>query len=107
MNRNTKKLPTPEELAFYRSKIETGSFIGKNQLAAVFVALDDATDRANHAEKQLQSVINAANAHLEMFGVVADCIPWGKTFLTNEAIIRMNEAPIMLRKALAAARKSE
>lgn len=50
----TIKLPTPSELAFYRSKIETGSYIGTRQLAAVFAALDDAVDRAEKAENRLR-----------------------------------------------------
>ena len=104
MSRKIKKLPTPEDLAFYRSKIETGSFIGKNQLAAVFAALDNAEARANCAEERLQSLVGASRAHLEMFEVVAAGVPWGKTCLTGEAITRMNEAPILLRRALCEAR---
>lgn len=51
-----KRLPTAAELAFYRSKAEDGSYIGKNQLAAVFVALDAATARAEHAEARSESL---------------------------------------------------
>ena len=54
MSKKTTRLPTPADLAFYRSKIATGSFIGKNQLAAVFAALDDAVARANDAEAKLR-----------------------------------------------------
>lgn len=40
------KPPTPEQLAEYRSKAVSGQHIGKNQLAQVFMALDDAERRA-------------------------------------------------------------
>lgn len=42
------KHPTPEELADYRRKAETGEHIGKNQLAQVFMQLDK---HASDAEK--------------------------------------------------------
>lgn len=48
------KLPTPRELDFYRSKVRDGSHIGKNQLAAIFAALDDAVDRVEKAEARLR-----------------------------------------------------
>lgn len=60
MSKNTKKLPTAKELAFYRSKAVDGSYIGKNQLAAVFAALDAETARADLAEQWLLSVSEAA-----------------------------------------------
>lgn len=53
MRKKTIKLPSPEELAFYRSKIETGEHIGVRQLASVFAALDDAVARAKQAEQLL------------------------------------------------------
>ena len=56
MRKKTQKLPTPKDLAFYRSKIETGSFIGKHQLASVFAALDAETARAEKAEALLHLV---------------------------------------------------
>lgn len=95
-------LPTEAELDFYRSKIATGSFIGKNQLAAVFAKLDAETARADFAEQQVKELASAAQAHLVMFETVADGVQWGKTFLSADAITRMNEAPLALRKALCA-----
>lgn len=56
MGKRTPKLPTPAELALYRGKIETGSHIGSRQLAAVFAALDDATARAEAAEKRVRDM---------------------------------------------------
>lgn len=53
MSKEKSKLPTPAELNFYRSKVETGSHIGTRQLAAVFAALDDAEGRAQKAEQLL------------------------------------------------------
>ena len=53
MSKKRTLLPTPAELAFYRSKIERNSFIGKNQLAAVFAALDDAVAQLKQAETLL------------------------------------------------------
>ena len=100
MSKKPVKLPTVTELAFYRSKIENGSYIGKNQLAAVFAHLDAENARADFAEQQIKELAVAAQAHLEMFEVVANGIQWGKTFLSAEAINRMNEAPLALRKAL-------
>jgi len=48
-------LPTPKELEFYRSKAVTGSYIGRKQLAHVFMALDDALDRAKRAEDRVKA----------------------------------------------------
>lgn len=62
MSKTTPKLPTPEELEFYRGKIETGSFIGPRQLASVFAALDDATARAEAAEKRVRDMGAATKA---------------------------------------------
>lgn len=56
MSKSSPKLPTPKELEFYRSKIATGSYIGSRQLAAVFVALDDANARAEAAEKRVRDM---------------------------------------------------
>lgn len=56
MDKGTSHLPTPEELKFYRSKVETGSHIGSRQLAAVFAALDDATARTEAAEKRVRAM---------------------------------------------------
>lgn len=54
MSKKAPKLPTDTELAFYRSKIETGAHIGTRQLAAVFATLDDAVARASEAETRLK-----------------------------------------------------
>lgn len=101
MSKKAQKLPTEAELAFYRSKSVDGSYIGKNQLAAVFAALDAETARADFADNQIRELAVAAQAHLEMFETVSSGIQWGKTFLSADAITRMNEAPLALRKALA------
>lgn len=39
-------LPTSEELAWCRSRVDAGGCLGKKQLAKVFAALDDAEKRA-------------------------------------------------------------
>lgn len=56
MSKSSPKLPTPEELALYRGKIETGSHIGSRQLAAVFAALDNANACAEAAEKRVRDM---------------------------------------------------
>ena len=80
MSKKIQKLPTAQELAFYRSKAEDGSYIGKNQLAAVFAALDAETVRADFADNQIRELAVAAQAHLEMFDVVSNGIQWEKHF---------------------------
>ena len=100
MSKKTVKLPTQAELAFYRSKIETGSYIGTRQLASVFAKLDAETARADLAEQQLLALSTAAEEHLAMFEAVSEGIPWGKTVLSGATFARMNTAPIMLREAL-------
>lgn len=55
MSKKPVKLPTAGELAFYRSKIETGSYIGKNQLAAVFATLDAAQASLQKVGKALKA----------------------------------------------------
>lgn len=102
MSKKANRLPTASELAFYRTKAVDGSYIGKNQLAAVFAQLDAEIARADFAEQQLKYLASAAHAHLEMFEIVSNCIQWRKTLLSADAITRMNEAPLDLRKALCA-----
>lgn len=60
MSKKTTKLPTAQELAFYRSKIADNSYIGKNQLAAVFAQLDVETARANSGVRCVQHLLQAA-----------------------------------------------
>lgn len=60
------KHPTPEELEFYRRKAESGSFIGKNQLAQVFMALDHHADDAAKLRKACRELCAALGVYLEV-----------------------------------------
>lgn len=88
------KHPTPQELAGYRRKVETGAYIGKNQLAQVFMALDDAERRAGTAE----NLAHALRRILEAYEMILPGI--AKIPVRNYALV--NEVPIAARDALRA-----
>lgn len=88
------KHPTPEQLADYRRKAETGEHIGKNQLAQVFMALEKAERRAAMAGDMAQ----ALRMMLEAYEMVLPGI--AKISVSNYALI--NDAPCAARDALRA-----
>ncbi|MGE4191826.1 MAG: hypothetical protein AB7E51_00405 [Pseudodesulfovibrio sp.] len=56
------KRPTPERLTFYRSKIEDGSYIGKNQLAEVFAEIDHLKEQNSKMQDALEHAIKTIPA---------------------------------------------